>query len=216
MEATKKERAMTEKGWLQRANGKAGKSAEAFIKAHRQWLETGSLAQFTSPLLRKLDEGEVFPTPCLEVLKSVVLGHLLAKDQAKAETVIAKGSEPKDPKQYVATIYDASGRVCTRTTEDGKVVDLILESDDSGLLDRWVDRRLFEGSPDWFGVLVNTKMVDKNTGENFSRTILRDDAIARILRKPKGPASRQTAKTTSKLSWGMRVKGGGPAHFSRG
>lgn len=209
MEATKKERAMTEKGWLQRASGKAGKSAAGFIQAHRAWLETGSLAQFTSPLLQKLDQGELFPTSCLETLKSVVLGHLLAKEQSKAEQVMNQPA--KTPKQYEGTVYDSHGNIC----QDAEGKDLTFSSDQSGEVERWADRRLIDGAPDWFATVVNTKMFTPE-GEAYTQTILRDDSLARLLRPKKGPASRQTSKTTSKLSWGMKVAGGKPTHFSHG
>jgi len=207
MDTTKKARTMTAKGFLHKAEGKI--SADAFLKQHRAWLETGELAQFTSPILAKLDAQEIMPTPALETIRAVVLGHHLAVESAKFDEKFANPGKakgkPREEKQYHGTIYAENGSVATRTTEDGEEKDLVFSSDNAGEVHGWVDRRLFDGAPTWHGVIVNTKMIDKNTGDNFTTNVLRDDAIARILKRPTSAAMRKTAKTSSKLSWGMKV-----------
>lgn len=191
---------MTERGFLHKASGKIG--AQAFIAQHRAWLETGDLASFTTPILRKLDAKEILPTPALEKLNEVVLGHMLAKETAKAEDAILN---PKQAtvKPWKATIFNAKGEVQTRTTEDGKVEELSKGFDNSNDADRWCDRRLFDGASDWFGVVTHTTIVTKS-GEFLSTVIMRDDSIARILKQPKKPVMKPQAKSTNSLGFGVK------------
>lgn len=209
-----KERKMTAKGFLHKAGGKI--SAEGFLAQHRAWLETGELASLTSPILRKLDDKEILPTPALEAVKAVVLGHMIASEVRKGEEAIAKreaaGEKPK--KNWVATIYNAKGEVCTRQNAKGETEDLEESFDNSSDADRWTDRRLFEGAPDWYGIVSHTSLINKE-GEPLHTVVMRDDAIARILKTPKGPAVRRTGGSTSKLSFGVKATQD-RAYFSRG
>ena len=158
-----KERQMTPKGFLHKTTTKAAASASAFLTAHRSFLETGELAPLTSPILRKLDDRELMPTPALEAIKAVVLGHILAKETHKAEERLAGGDMGgRTPKNWLATIYNKDGNICTRLKEDGKEVALQQEFDAPQEADRWTDRRLFDGEADWFGVVSHTTKTDKN------------------------------------------------------
>ena len=198
-----KERRMSPKGWLHKANGKV--SALAFLQTHRSWLETGEVSQFTSPIIAKLDSGELLPTPTLELIKSVVLGHILASDALKAEKSIEKASEPRVRKDYLATIRNSRGDICFRINDKGEEVLLQETFDKSSDADRWVDRRLFDGESDWYGIVQHTKMVDRH-GHALATVILRMDAMARILKAPKGPVMKGTPKSAGRLSFGVKVK----------
>lgn len=201
------ERKMTAKGFLHKSNGKV--SAAAFLAQHRDFLTTGELASLTSPILAKLDKGEILPTPALHEVQSVVLSHILAQDAVKGEAKMRKDQEePKKAKPWTATIFDSKGNVCTRVKEDGEEEDLVKSGDSSMDLERWVDRRLFDGAPDWHGVISHNVL-------NVSTTVERDQSIARILRKPLPPATRQVGGSTSKLSFGVKVRND-VAKFSRG
>lgn len=203
----KKERNMTAKGFLHKAGTKAAASAAAFLSQHRAWLETGTLASLTSPILRKLDDRELMPTPALEAIKSVVLGHMIASEIRKGEEAMAKAQEgsTKAPKNWIATIYNAKGEVCTRTNAKGEVEDLEESFDLSQEADRWTDRRLFEGAPDWYGIVAHVSLKNKE-GDPLSTVIMRNDAIARIMKAPKGAVMRKTGGSTSKLSFGVKAK----------
>lgn len=201
----KKTRNMSAKGWLHKTTTKAAASADGFIKAHREWLETGSLAELTSPILAKIDSRELMPTPGLEALKAVVLGYMIASETAKGEEAMRKrDEEPAITKPWTATIYDKDGQIATKINEQGKEVDLFEKFDQPQDAEGWTDRRLFDGQPDWFGVVQSTTMTNKH-GEALSTTVLRVDALARMLRKKKGPVM-DRPKSTSKLSWGAKVK----------
>ena len=202
------ERKMTPKGFLHKATTKAANNATAFLAAHRQWLETGELAPLTSPILRKLDERDMMPTPALEEIKNVVLCHFLAQETKKAEDQMAKASEPKVQKAYIATIYDAKGNVATVLTEEKEEKELRQSFDMAQDAERWCDRRLFDGAPDWHGTVESTKGLPPIH-------VLREDAIARILKQPKGPAVHTKGVSTKKLGFGVKAKGD-HFHFSKG
>lgn len=216
MSEDKKERKMTAKGFLHKATKQGAKSAEGFIAAHRAWLETGELAQFTSPILAKLDAKEVYPTPALQAITAVVLGHMLAENVAKAEASLVEGPGRVSEKAWTATIFNASGEIMThKNGNTGEEKDLVQNFDSSSDADRWCDRRLFDGASDWFGTVVSNKMHGKD-GQPISTVILRQDAIARILAQPKGPACRKTGGSTGKLSFGMKAAVTTRASFSHG
>ena len=75
--------------------------------------------------------------------------------------------------------------------------------------DGWVDRRLFDGAPDWHGVIQHTKIACLKT------VVMREDAIARILKKPKAPACHTKGVSTKSLGFGVKAKGD-HFHFSKG
>lgn len=207
MTSTKSTRVMTSKGFLYRASGKAANSAEAFLKQHRDWLVTGELAQMTSPILAKLDNKEILPTPCLENIKSVVYGHMLASDARKADQAIEKATSSKSSKTYIATIYDANGLVVNRTTKDGEQEDLIKGFDFSQRAKDWIDLRLVEAAPNCYGVM-------EHVTSDYAEVVCRGDAIARALRAKKTPFM-HVNKSNGRLTNVMRVKGG-ISHFSNG
>ena len=211
------ERKMTLKGFLHKSTTKAANSAIAFIAAHREFLQTGELALFTNPILARVDSKDLMPTPALEEIKAVVLAHHMAEEIRLAKEKMDRANEPSErtPKAYVATIYNSkTGEVVQEKNDKGKLVDLTQSFEDGTRAEGWTDRRLFEGAPEWFGVVTATKLF-KADGSNFAATILRDDAIARILRKPKAPVMKAQKKSGGRLSFGVKCK---PSHasFSRG
>lgn len=209
------ERKMTPKGFLHKATTKAAVSAASFLAQHREWLETGELAQFTSPILRKLDDRQILPTPALEEIKVVVLSHHLAQETAKAEAAMEKAAQPQVRKNYIVTVYNAKGEIQTRKNANtGEDMDLRETFDLSSQAEGWADRRLFDGASDWFAVIEHTKMTDRD-GNPLATTVMRDDAIARILRAKKGPVMKSKPQSTSKLSFGVKAKGD-HFQFSRG
>ncbi len=212
------ERKMSPKGFLHKSNGKAALSAAAFIATHRAWLESGELALFTTPILLQVDSKELMPTPALERIKEVVLAHHLADEIRIAQGKMEAADQPterKTSKSYVARIYDSkTGEVVQVQNEKGKVVDLEESFDNSFRAEGWTDRRLFDGAVTWFGVVEATKLF-RQDGTPFTATILRVDAIGRILKVGKGPVMKAKPKSTGKLGFGVKCK---PSHasFSRG
>lgn len=212
-----KKRSMSLKGFLHKSTGKAALAASGFIAAHREFLLTGDLAFFTTPILLKVDSREILPTPALEEIKAVVLAHHLAEEIRIQEEKMARANEPSErkTKAYVATIYDAkTGEVVQEKNDKGKLVDLTESFDDGTRAEGWTDRRLFDGATTWFGVVESTKLF-RQDGTAFAATILRDDAIGRILKTKKGPVMKAQKKSGGRLSFGVKCHES-KASFSRG
>lgn len=206
MSETKKPRAMSVKVFLHKASGKV--SAAAFLVAHREWLENGHLAEVTSPILRMLDEEQVMPTPALDLIKDAILTHHIRIEASKAERRLEEQQESNPSshtnKSWVARIFDSKGNLVETANTKGEIVELEMTFNLASDADRWVDRRLFEGAPDWFGVVQHTKIM-RADGEPITTVIMRADAIARILKKPTPGVSKKTGGKDSKLSFGVKV-----------
>ena len=206
MSNDKKTRQMGVKGFLHKASGKV--SAAAFLAQHRVWLETGDLLEVTSPILRMYDEKQLLPTPALELLKEAVLTHHLRVETDKAERRLSEQAEgetgSRSSKPWIARVFDVKGNLVIVKNAKGEEVELeqtfALASD----ADRWVDRRLFEGASDWFGVIQHTRIM-RADGEPITSVVMRDDAIARILKRPLRAAAKRTGSRDNKLSFGVKV-----------
>ena len=213
MSETKKPRQMSPKGFLFKANGRV--SAEAFLVAHREWLTTGELANATMPILVKLDSKEILPTPALDEIKEIVLAHHIKTELQKAKAAMQKQTEPKALKAWQATVYNQDGSIALgwKVTKDpdtgkesGEWVDLQQDFDMAQDAEGWADRKLFDAAPDSYAEV---------NGHGTSVRVERKDAIARILRKKKGPVSHTRGASTSSLGFGVKAKQD-TAHFSKG
>jgi hypothetical protein len=222
-ESNKKERAMSVKGWLRKAET-SKLSASAFLAAHRSFLETGELAELVSPILRMHDDEkqELLSTKSdtegpadkyLHLIKDAVFSHHMQAEVSKAERRVAEqDANPSGsiPKNWLGTVYDSKGNVAL--TDDGKEItaSFALASD----ADRWADRKLFDNASDCFAVIEHTKIM-RADGTPISTVVMRDDAISRLLKVKKQPFSKKTGSRDGKLSWGAKVQQS-HAHFSRG
>jgi len=195
-------RNMTVKGFVSKAS-KPNVSAAAFLAEHREFLLTGEVSQVAAPILRKLDEKALLPTPALEAITKAVYDHWQQAEIAKGEK--AMNREPAKPKNWVVTVYDRNGRVETRVNAKGESEDLIQGFELSQDADRWADRRLVEGSPDCYAVVQHSTMTTKD-GDPLATVVMRGDAIERAFRAPKGAAMRKVGGSTSALSFRPTVK----------
>lgn len=208
--AEKKERKMTPKGFLHKTTTKAANSAIAFLAQYRDYLTTGEVASATSPIIAKVDAGELLPTPALKEIQYAVMTHIIQADQTKMEQAAAGShSSGGTKKPWRTTVYDAAGNVQTRIKNDGEEEELIKGFDLSSDADRWADRRLFEGTHGWYAIVEHTVI------PNVSSRIERGDAMARILKQPKGPTVAVRGKSTKTLGFGVKAKES-RASFSRG
>jgi hypothetical protein len=216
MSTDKKERPLTIKSWLRKADSKV--SADAFLKASRNFLETSELVQISAPILLSLDAGEILPTPALESLKLAMLAHFQASELLKAEASLLRESAPAPTQNYTATVYNVKGEIQVYQAgrdKQGQPIykDLIRNCllPQEGM--RFLDRTIAEGAPDWFGTLVsNVILID---GEPLTEIVMRGDAMARMYPKAKGPMTKRQSKGDGKLSFGVRCKQD-HASFSRG
>lgn len=194
-----KERKMSPKGFLAKTQTKAANSAIAFLAQYRDYLVNGEVKDACSPIIAKVDAGELLPTPALREIQYAVMTHIIEADAAKAD----KASEPatkQTRKPWRTTIYDAAGVVQTRTNSKGEEEDLIQGFDLGQRANEWGDRRLFEGTHGWYAIVEHTVLT------NVSSRIERGDAMARILKQPKGPAIHQKGKSTKTLGFGVKAK----------
>ena len=214
MSDTKKPKGMTPKGFLAKTNTKAAGSALAFITQYREYMVTSELAPKVAPILVKLDadraaalaqkkDTSVLAAAALKEVQNAVMTHIIESDTKKhEESMVAAEKEAATPsanKNWVATIYNGAGEVCTRITNQGDEEQLIKSFDLAQDADRWADRRLFDGAAGWYA--------EVNHAERPIHTrIERDDAMARLLRKPKGPTVHTKGQSTKSLSWGAKVK----------
>jgi hypothetical protein len=205
------EQKMTIKRFVNKAtSGKV--SAAAFLAAHRSFLLTGDLAPVTSPILIKLEKGELLPTPALEQVTKVVFDHMMAAEVAKAHQSIENSTAPSvsTEKPYQATIYNLDDSVAT---QDGK--DLIhnaaMQQDAQG----WCDRRLNESAPGSYAIIVANNLISPKSGLPLTFKVTRDEALGRLNAKKAGAVTKGENKSTGRLSFGIKAKND-HCHFSRG
>jgi hypothetical protein len=74
---------------------------------------------------------------------------------------------------------------------------------------RLADRRLADRADSVYATINN------NVGIPITTIIQRDDAIARVFKSPKGPATRNTSSGGSNLGFGIKAKND-TCYFSRG
>lgn len=197
------ERKMTPKGFLSKLS--SAKSAIGFLAAHREYLTTGELATLTSPIVRMVDERQLMPTPALAEIQAVVFRHVMEADLRKAEKSLVPSIGNKEPKAFIATIRDAEGRVQWAKTESGEDIELSKEFDMPQDAERWCDRKLFDGAPDWHGEILWTKCPEK-LADFKVRQVAREDSMARILRQPGSMATRTVKVGGNGLGFGVKVR----------
>ena len=110
-------------------------------------------------------------------------------------------------------MYDGNGNIASHRNEEGEWEELESSFEESARADGWAHRKLFDGAPNWYAIVSHTSITIK--GEPFSVRIERSDAIAAILKAPKGAVMKVTSKTTSKLGFGVKVNND-VSRFSRG
>lgn len=223
MEETKKIRVTTPKSFLRKCNSKAAVSAIGFLSepANREYLLSGEVSSVTAPIVTMVDSGTLLPTPAMDAIRAAVCGYMVAVNMRDAEESIARRANEVDsvpgeakessgvkriPKPWTATVYDGRGNVMVHVNQETKEeTDLVKGFDLSQRATEWIDRRLFEGSSDCFGVVKSNTLVCKETGEALSQTIIRTDSIARIMKTPKSAVCKHKPKSGSRLSFGVKV-----------
>jgi hypothetical protein len=202
---------MTAKGFLNKAN-KTNLSAQGFLEQYRDYMTKGELAYVLSPIVAKVDSGELLPTPARVAIANATMYHVIAADTIKAEKAIEDQNNPQSSaakKNWTATIFDSKDVIQVRMKANGEEEELVKGFEVSGDADKWVDRRLaLDGASDWYGVI-------QHTHSNVRVIITRDDANARFYKMTKGPSMKPQSKSTGKLSFGAHVKET-RSSFSRG
>lgn len=213
MSDEKTPRKMTAKWFLSLAARGGTKSASAFLAAHREWLETGELADEAAPVLLSIDTKETLPTPGLEVIMKAALNHVMAQDQLKVENQINRPPrEYKIDKPYVAIVYNQDGTVAT-TKVDGNDKELCSGFDHPQEADRWCQRRLNEGGTGQYAEVTWAKVLGKSGSPMVTRHE-RDSAIKAMAPRTRSPymhTNRSNGSLKSRMSVGQTQ-----VRFSRG
>jgi hypothetical protein len=172
-------------------------------------METGEMASVISPILARIDKRELFPTPGLKEIQNAVLSHHLTMEAQKQEILQTKRVQivntPKPAKNYLAKVFDSKGNQLYDPTYH--------QHDTDGI--RWIDRRLIKESPGSYGELTNEAIHDE-AGEPLLLYIHRDDSMARLFKRKKGPVvERQRTGMNKPFTWYARAKQDKQS-FSRG
>jgi hypothetical protein len=199
---------MSPRLFLHKTSTKAAVSASAFLQQHRDWLMTGEIADLARPILFRLDCGTVMPTPALQEIAAACMGHLMAVAALQIEQSIEKAEETKSSKAWTVSVFDETGKIAVRLSDEGEAQELTKSFDLASAADRWADLRLFEGAAGWYAVITHSSL-------KVETIVQRDDALARILRTKLSPVCRGGSRSNQKLSFGVKVKED-RSQFSRG
>jgi len=207
---------MTDRMFLHKSTTKAAVAAKSFIDTYRPFLLSGTRKSKMEPILASLDNGQVLPTPALELIRNAVFQHMndaIIQEGINKIMQSEEGEGHTTSKNYLATIYNLKDEVQTYVDSKGDTQDLVKGFDDGEHAKDWVDRRLFDGFQDWYGQVVHTKITIK--GEPMQEVIQRSDSIARILKRKKKPAMHERGKSTKSLGFGVKAHQD-RASFSKG
>ncbi len=228
----KKTPKMSPRAFLDKAN--AAKSAEAFLAANWEYLTTGEVAEQVKPFIIKLQSKTMYPTSALQFIKEAVFNHMLLTQTQKVEEIVDKASKPEATKNkpYIGVIYapgelvqestDEEGNktkivtpvIATKLDKNGEEVDLKDAFDSPQAATRWVQRRLAEGSPDWRGEVIWSRITSSKTGLPMTENISYDAALGALHKKNKSPFMHLN-KVNGRLTGQMKV-GQTKMSFSKG
>jgi len=188
---------MTAEGFLAKANGKV--SAAAFLQEHRDWLLTGTRRLLTEPILVRLDNKEVFPTPALNEIKVAVMNHLLATNILNGREATSR--EPSKP--IKAIIFNGSTPLTVKVKDkEGEFHDkeVSMSFDSAYKAEEWAARRLQENPG------CHAEVREYASGKVWNMN--RDQAFARLVPIKHTPTMRvSSSKGDKRLSGKPKVKG---------
>jgi hypothetical protein len=195
---------MKPRGLLHKANSPKV-SALGFFQAHREYLINSEVSYATAHIVERLESGELLPTPALTELKKAILDHILM-NESRAHAVTNKPGSVEKP--FTATIRRGTGEVAL--DKDGQPIkkgfDLYQRAVD------WIDRRLFESSPDCFGEVCSNKCTNPAHATDIIR---RDESFSRLFEKPRMAVHKVSHPSNGNLGFGVKVRQSKVA-FSRG
>lgn len=183
---------ITPKTFLKKINH--AKSAEGFLLQYREYMLTGDLHSITTPILIKIDSGELLPAPAMDELASAVYAHIIAGEKLAFEASLNKesDSESVSNKPVLGAIFDRKG-------EEVESKSFNLGQDAL----RWVDRHLIAQSPDCVGKVTHHKVLIK--GLPMEEIVTREDAYLRLFPKKKSPFMKRSPTSVSSLTGRMKV-----------
>ena len=190
-------RNMSLKGFIHKANGKI--SAESFLSKHREWLSNNNeVRELTTPILSKVEKGELLPTPALEEIRRVVYDCMMVRENENILKQVDKNRRKyfaKKEGKFAAVILDAQEKVVLEEKPEGWF-ELAKSFDMPQAALRWVDRKLVDNAG-CFGVI--------QSNGNVYEVVEREESLSRLLRQPKKAVCRRMSAGMSRLSFGVKA-----------
>jgi hypothetical protein len=196
-------RSLTIKSFVSKATS-TNLTATGFLAQYREYLSTGEVASLASPILAKIDDGELTAEVGLEQITNVVFAHMLNLSVLAAEAKLASGSALTETnKNYICKLLSSEG-------SELKTEEFNLPQDAERAGERW----LLNSEPGCYVQVESLKLKTK-AGQPFITTITREDAFAHQYRTKRGPVTKGKPVSTGKLRFGVRAKQD-HCHFSHG
>lgn len=191
------ERKMGLRGLMHKAT--TSKSAIGFFAQYREYMVSGELAPILSPIISKVDAGELLPTPGMKEVANAVMTHILASATAKVEAAADSNVRTGTSKPWIATVYLPDGSIASRINPKGEEEDLIKAFDKNADSYRWADRRLTEACDGAYCEI-------DHPASGGIEVIHRVDALARFYRTKKGPTCQVRGRSTPVLKFQGKAK----------
>jgi hypothetical protein len=200
---------MTPKQLLNKAN--KSKSAIKFFQEQRQYLLGGEMSAILSPIVRRVDAGDVMPTPALQEVAQHIAEYLLYTNLADAETKRQHSEDRATPKNWTVKILDAEGNLGFREIPKGDIEFLTASFETAQEADTWANNKLSSlGSIGWSANISHLH-------SKAQTSIQRDEALSAVNKRKVGAATKKTKKTTTnRLGFGPGPHSTSRASFSRG
>jgi hypothetical protein len=197
-------RGMTIKGFVTKATS-TSLSAAGFLAQYREYLSTGEVGGIATPILTKIDSGDLTPEIGLEQITNVIFAHMLNVTINAVEKKLTESSklESSSTRNYVTKLYSPQNK-------ELKSEGFNLPQDAERAGERW----LLNSEPSSYVKVESVKLKMKD-GQPFITTITREDAFANQYRTKKGAVMKGKPVSSSKLGFGVHVKQD-HCHFSRG
>lgn len=198
-------RAISIKGFVSKATS-TSLTAQGFLAQYREYLTTGEVANIASPILAKVDTGELAPEIGLENITNAIFSHMMNLSLQKAEAQIAKQESSEAVpanKNYVTKLFTASG-----TELKNEFFTFPQDAERAG--ERW----LINSESGCYAQVESLKLKTKS-GQPFITTITRETAFANQYKTKRGPVTKGKPVSTGKLGFGVRAKQD-HCHFSHG
>lgn len=207
-----KKRNQTIKGFIHKASGKV--SAIAFLEAQKEFLSSAELAPITSPILSKVDLGEIMPSAAVTELTQALFrfsneqNELAIKGKPVASVTGIKVSKPRVSRKlaaHTATVYEADGSIAKHLNAQKELVETVKDFDLSQDAEGWSLRRLFDAAPHTYAVIVSHRLKHSD-GTCFTLRIERGEALSRLLKAKGSPVLKAAPKGNGKLGFGVKAK----------
>lgn len=183
---------LTHKQFLRRANSKV--SAQGFLDSYNDHIRT--VYPEADAAMDRYQKNEMLPTPTLEFVRQVVSQHIMLGMLNRAEESIRKSQQTKKTSKSGSTgqgrydcqffhriVHERTGEVVIERWTDHSGHHTFC-SDTFQAAERICDRKLSDMCGGLYCLISQTLP----NGKELTTKVMRDDAIARFMKVPAGPA----------------------------